>query len=426
MMSLRSFSTRLLLMALLAAIISACSVKRNTAASRRYQAFITRYNIQYNGDTHYSETLSEMENKYEDDFTRLLYVHPAEARADQKATQPSGDFTRSIEKAQKAIQLRSIKAKPAPKPGKKSDPAYKAWMKRDEYNPFLHNSWMLMGRSQFMNGDFTGAAATFFYISRHFSWLPETVTEARLWQARSYCAMDWLFDAEMILVRIKEDELTNKTLRSLYNSTYADFLIRSHRYADALPYLRQAVKLASGAQKTRLTFLTGQIAALAGEKAEAYSAFGKVAGSASSDYRTQFNARIKQSEVFDSSDIEPEVKSLRRMIRYDRNRQYRDQIYYAIANLYLSRGDTTNAIENYRLAAKESTRDGIDKAISQVRLGGLYYDRGQYDEAQPCYAEAVPKLPETYPDYRNLKRRSDILDELSVFSHNVTLQDSLL
>ncbi|MDE6831828.1 MAG: tetratricopeptide repeat protein, partial [Muribaculaceae bacterium] len=265
-----------------------------------------------------------------------------------------------------------------------------------------------------------------FYISRKFSWRPATVTEARLWQARSYCAMDWLFDAEMILVRIKEDELTNKTLRSLYNSTYADFLIRSHRYADALPYLRQAVKLASGAQKTRLTFLTGQIAALAGEKAEAYSAFGKVAGSASSDYRTQFNARIKQSEVFDGSDIEPEVKSLRRMIRYDRNRQYRDQIYYAIANLYLSRGDTTNAIENYRLAAKESTRDGIDKAISQVRLGGLYYDRGQYDEAQPCYAEAVPKLPETYPDYRNLKRRSDILDELSVFSHNVTLQDSLL
>ncbi len=427
MTSLRPHPTRLLLlMTVLAAILSACSAKRNTAASRRYQAFITRYNIQYNGDTHYSETLDEMEKKYEDDFTRLLYTHPAEARADEKATQPSGDFTRSIEKAQKAIQLRSIKAKPAPKPGKKSDPAYKAWMKREEYNPYLHNSWMLMGRSQFMNGDFTGAAATFFYISRHFSWLPKTVTEAKLWQARSYCAMDWLFDAEMILTRIKDDQLTDKTLRSLYNSTYADFLIRSRRYDEALPYLRQAVRLASGAQKTRLTFLLGQVAALAGENAEAYTAFSRVAGSASSDYRTRFNARIKQSEVFDGSDIEQEVKALRRMTRYDRNREYRDQIYYAIANLYLSRRDTTKAIENYLLAAKESTRDGIDKAISQARLGGLYYDRGQYDEAQPCYAEAIPKLPESYPDYRKLKRRSDILDELSVYSHNVTLQDSLL
>lgn len=426
MTSLRFLPTRLLLIALLAAIISACSAKRNTAASRRYQAFITRYNIQYNGDTHYSETLDEMEKKYEDDFTQLLYTHPAEARADEKATQPTGDFTRSIEKAQKAIQLRSIKAKPAPKPGKKSDPAYKAWMKREEYNPYLHNSWMLMGRSQFMNGDFTGAAATFFYISRHFSWLPQTVTEARLWQARSYCAMDWLFDAEMILTRIKEDQLTSKTLRSLYNSTYADFQIRSRHYAEALPYLREAVKLASGAQKTRLTFLLGQVATLAGQNAEAYTAFGKVSGSVSTDYRTRFNARIKQSEVFDGPDIESEVNALRRMTRYDRNREYADQIYYAIANLYLSNADTLKAIENYRLAAEKSTRDGIDKAISQTRLGGLYYELGRYDEAQPCYAEAIPKLPESYPDYRKLKRRSDILDELSVYSHNVTLQDSLL
>ncbi|MDE5658832.1 MAG: hypothetical protein K2I25_07360 [Muribaculaceae bacterium] len=272
----------------LAAILSiaalpACSLKKNTAASRQYTAFITRYNIYYNGDTHYKETLDEMEKKYEDDYSRLVFTHPAEARADKDAPQPSGDFTRSIEKAQKAIQVRSIKKKPARKAGKASDPEYKAWMKRDEYNPFLHNAWMMMGRSQFLNGDFLGAASTFFYITKHFTWLPQTVTEAKIWQARSYCAIDWLFEAEMILTRIKPDELSNNTLRYLYNLTYTDFYINSNKPEEAIPYLVEAVGAASGAQKTRLNFLLGQLYTLAGEKQLAYKAFDK-AGSSSSAY----------------------------------------------------------------------------------------------------------------------------------------------
>ncbi len=407
-------------------LLSSCSARKNTTANRNYQAFITRYNIHYNGDTHYRETLQEMESKYEDDYTRLLFTHPAEARGDEKVPQPVGDFTRSIEKAQKAIQLRSIKKKPARKAGKRSDPTYKAWMKRDEYNPFLHNSWMMMGRSQFMNGDFPGAAATFFYISRHFTWLPSTVTEARLWQARSYLAMDWLFEAENIITRIRQDELTDKTLRSLYYSIYADFMIRSHDYREAIPYLQEAVKLAKGPQKVRLNFLLGQVSSLTGDKALAYRAFEKAGNSSNASYRTKFNARIKQSEVYTGSDIGPEVKALKRMVRYDRNKEYLDQVYYAIGNLYLSRKDTLNAIVNYKIAAEKSTRNGIDKAISQATLGGLYYDRREYDLAQPCYSEAIPQLPDNYPDYKTLKRRSDILDELAVYSQNVTLQDSLL
>ena len=65
----------------LVAVITSCSPNKNTAASRRYQAFITRYNIYYNGNKHFVETLEDMENKYEDDYSQLLYMHPAEARA---------------------------------------------------------------------------------------------------------------------------------------------------------------------------------------------------------------------------------------------------------------------------------------------------------------------------------------------------------
>ena len=89
-----------------------CSPKKNNAATRRYQAFITKYNIYYNGETHFNETLKEMENKYEDDYSQLLFMHPIEAKNFPKSPQPTGSFDRSIEKAQKAIQLRSITKRP--------------------------------------------------------------------------------------------------------------------------------------------------------------------------------------------------------------------------------------------------------------------------------------------------------------------------
>lgn len=410
----------------LATLVVACSPKKNNAATRKYQEFITRYNIYYNGDKHYTETLADMESKYEDDYSRLVLMHPIQAKGQEGLPQPSGDFNRSIEKAQKAIQLRSIKKKPAKKSGKSRDPEYKAWMKREEYNPFLHNVWLMMGRSQFYNGDFLGAASTFFYISKHFPWLPKTVTEAKIMQAMSYISMDWQFEAEMILTRIKHDDLTTNRLRRLYNFAYADFYIHAANYEEAVPFLVEAVKGAKGAQKTRLNFLLGQVYQRLGRNAEAYKAFAAAGSSASTTYRTKFNARIKQSEVFAGDNIEQEVKALRRMTRYDRNKDYLDQIYYAIGNLYLSRGDTVSAIENYEIANEKSTRNGIDKAMNQLILGGLYFGMRNYEKAQPNYAEAVPLLPSSYPDLENIKRRSDVLDELAVYSQNVNLQDSLL
>ena len=85
------------------------------------------------------------------------------------------------------------------------------------------------------------------------------------------------------------------------------------------------------------------------------------------------------------------------MVKYDRNKEYLDQVYYAIGNLYLSRADTANAIENYILAAQNSTRNGIEKAITQITLGNIYFDRHDYIKAQPCFSEAMPCFLLTIP-----------------------------
>lgn len=420
----RSVSAIVMLpVAIIIALLSACSANKNTPMSRQWQAFTTRYNVYYNGDEHYKETLKEMENSYEDDYTRFVLTHPADARADTKQPQPQGDFKRTIEKMQKAIQLHSIKKKPAKKNSSAKEKAFRA---RDEFNPFIHNAWLMLGKSQYLNGDFLGAASTFFYISKHFTWLPEVVTEAKLWQARSYCALDWDYEAENILRQVKKAQLTNSRLQNLYDLVQADYLVRKQEYEKAVPFLSAAAKSASGSQKNRLYFLLGQVYAQLQKKKLAYEAFRKAGSGIATAYRTKFNARIKQSEVFTGGNISSEVRALKALTRYERNNEYLDQIYYAIGNLYLSHKDTAEAKKNYLLAVEKSTRNGIDKALAQLALGNIYFNEEDYVKAQPCYSEAVPQLPKTYPDYDMLKRRSDVLDELGVYAGNVQLQDSLL
>lgn len=404
-------------------LFCACSTKKNTAASRNWQAFNTRYNVYFNGNEHYKETLNEMERNYEDDYTRTVMMHPAEARANEKLPQPSGDFKRTIEKMQKAIQLHSISKKPAKKSGSKKE---KEFRKRTEFNPFLHNAWLMLGKAQFQNGDFLGAASTFFYISKQFSWLPEVVLEARLWESWSYAAMDWLYEAENVIGKIDVKKIENKRLMHLYNMVYADMLVRGNQLKESIPYLTASAEGSRGTQRNRQYFLLGQVYSRISDKQKAYEAYRKAAGGASTPYRAKFNARIRQSEVYTGTNIKSEVNSLKSMTRYERNKEFLDQIYYAIGNLYMSRRDTAEAEKNYALAVEKSTRNGIDKALASLALGEIYFAQGEYQKAQPLYAEAISQLNDNYPNYKLYKKRSDVLDELSVYAGNVHLQDSLL
>ena len=407
-------------------ILAACSNKTNTARSRFWQSFTTKYNVYFHGKTNYDEQLKAMMDAYEDDYSQHLFMHPAEARSNPKAPQPSGSFDRTIEKMEKAITLHSIKKKPKRKSGKNRDPKYQEWLARDEYNPYLHNAWYMLAKAQYMKGDFLDAAATFRYITRHFTWKKDLVQESQVREALCYCAMGWPAEADNVLSHVHMEEITNKKVRALANAAFADYHIKAQEPEQAIPYLAKAVKGFKGNDKVRMSFLLGQLYEDIGDKHNAYLAYKQAGSSSGSSYRTKFNARIKQSAVYEGANIANEVKALKRMTRYDRNKEYLDQIYYAIGNLYLSHNDTVKAIENYKLAAEKSTRNGVDKAISQLTLGGIYFDQRQYDDAQPCYAEAIPLVNEDYPNYKLLKKRSDVLDELAVYSQNVTLQDSLL
>ena len=113
------------------------------------------------------------------------------------------------------------------------------------------------------------------------------------------------------------------------------------------------------------------------------------------------------------------------MAKNDKNKDYLDQVYYALGNVYLNREDTANAIKNYELGVEKSTQNGLEKAICQIKLGDLYFTMRDYIKAQPCFSGALSGIQKEYKDFKRVSKLSAVLDELVVHVEAVHLQDSL-
>lgn len=404
-------------------LLWSCSTKKNTKASRFYHSFTSRYNIYFNGKTSFDEALNSMQTGYKESYSEMIHMYPISAQPkDKKET--GGPFDRAIEKGNKAIKLHSIKAKPAKKPGWRNDPKQRALQEQEEYNPFLKKCWLLIGQGQFYNADFLQASATFSYIARHYVQDEEVVAEARLWQARCYSEMGWFYESEDILSKLNTNGIPRKNLNQ-YAAVYADYLVKSKQYDDAVPYFKTAIKSEKNKlQRTRMKYLLGQIYAEQDQPGLAYKMFNEVA-KASPPYELEFAARIRQTEVFSGANYQKVVKMLNRMAKSDKNKDYLDQVYYALGNVYLNREDTANAIKNYELGIEKSTQNGLEKAICQIKLGDIYFTMRDYVKAQPCFSGALSGIQKEYKDFKRVSKLSAVLDELVVHVEAVHLQDSL-
>lgn len=399
-----------------------CSTKKNTAGTRFYHSFTTRFNVFFNGNEAYKEGIKAIEDGNKDSYQEIIPLYPI----GNKKTVGIGaaNFDRTIEKSQKAVKLHSIKKKPPKKPGKSKDPKYKRWMAQKEYNPFLHRAWMLMGKAQFQKGEFLEAASIFSYIIRLYATDPKIMADARIWLARCYTEIDWFYDAEDALEKVNNDSLP-KELMPEHSAAYGNYLLRQKRFKEAVPFLITTIKNEKRKkQKAREYYLLGQVYQEIGDHPKAFRAYGKVIKQ-NPPYELELNARIKQTEVVQTKSMEKVVKKLLRMARNKNNAEYLDQVYYAIGNIYLTKGDTVNAIKQYQTGVEKSTRGGVEKGILLLTLGDIYWIQTNYVEAQKCYSEAIGLLDKDYPEYEKVNKRSEVLDELVTHVVNVQLQDSL-
>ena len=180
--------TRCFFLFLMIIVLDSCTSTKNTGGTRWYHSFNTRYNVYFNGQQAYEAAVKAQLEGYTENYSEMIYMHPVSSLPKEKE-KAGGSFDKSIEKAVKAIKMHSIQTKPERNQGKQRDPKYREFLNRKEFNPFLHNAWMLMGQSQFFNGDFIEAASSFAYISRLYESQPEIAIPAQLWKARCYAEM---------------------------------------------------------------------------------------------------------------------------------------------------------------------------------------------------------------------------------------------
>lgn len=406
----------------LVALLASCSTEKNTSRSRWWHSFNARYNTYYNGSLAYIDASLEKENGNKDNFTEMIPMYTVGNKKSRELGK--ANYDKAIEKCEKAIKLHSITKRPEWTKSRRKTERDIEWLSRKEYNPFLWKAWMLMGRSQFYQGAFDEAASTFSYMCRLYATQPAIYGRARAWLAKSYIEQDWLYDAEDVIRNMQRDSIHWRAQKE-WDFTYADYYIHTGDYDKAIPYLKKSIDHEMRKkQKARLCFLLGQIYAATGKNAEAYKAFKSVVRK-NPPYELEFNARIAMTEVMGASQAKKMVGKLKRMAASDKNKDYLDQVYYAIGNIYLAQKDTLKAISNYEKGNKKATRSGIEKGVLLLKLGDLYWQQEKFYDAQRCYGEAIGLLDKDRKDYEQLSARSKVLDELVPYTDAIHLQDSL-
>lgn len=398
-----------------------CSTKKNTWATRSYHYVTARYNVYFNAKQSYMRGMEAIEKANVDDYNEVLTVYSNNSK--ESAGAGAGDMQVTIEKCQKGIKLHSIVKKPKKKPSRSKDPAYQAFMAKEEYNPMVQACWLLMGMAQYQVKDYMAALATLDYAYRHFSENRDVATMARIYTARCYSELGWFYEAEDMLGKMGEADFIPKTNR-MYVLAKIDLLLRQQQYSAAIPFLQNAVKNEKGQMKSRLLFIYGQVLEATGKFGDAFAQY-KACIKTNPPHQMEFNAFLNMARCYQGGDTKVIMAELERLLKKQSNDQYKDQIYYAIGQLYARNGNETKAMEFYKKAVDESTRNGVDKAKALLALGEIYFDKKQFVPAQPMYGEALPLLPLDYEGYDEIALRSTHLNDVARYQNTVVLEDSL-
>lgn len=419
----RYIQTLAILMAVVT-IFGCASRKKNTAATRMYHSITARYNTFYNGNVAYGEGKKSQINGHKDNYLETL---PLLINSNEMTKgMGNNSYDRAIEKAQKAIKNHSIKKKPKREQGKKLSEKKKLFYQQKEFNPFLWRAWLLMADSYFNKGEFTEAAGTYIYISRLYENNPGIVAQARIGLSKCYTQLDWLYESEELLQRIKRDSLP-QSLESEYAHAKAALMLKQSRYAEAIPHIETALnrKEASTLDKARELYLLGQLYKKAGNDKAAFKSFDKVIAK-NPPYELEFNARIRQTESLTNEKKKSILRKLNKMARDSKNKSYLSQIYYAIGNIHLNDKDTVTATKTYEKGILEGAANGYGTGMLHLSLAKIYWEKEKFSNSKKNYDKAALMLGAETPERETIEFRSKVLQDVVTHTDVVEKQSELL
>ncbi len=292
---------------------------------------------------------------------------------------------------------------------------------------YINEAYLLTGKANYLKGNYYNAAEFFTYLAGAYADMPEYRQAALVWKARSLMQLGNLTEAGLVLDTAFIGLESDKKSMGLAFATQAKHYLLTHDQESAITMLQQAIAhTRHKPTKLRWHFLTGQLLQQNGRAEEAYGHYSRVVRS-NAPYEMAFHAGLNRVFLVTSSDetgVE-RVRLLRRMLRDGKNKEFKDQIHYHIAETFYADGHLPEALANYELALRQQSGNRYQTTLTYLRLADHHFGLAEYQTAKLYYDSVGMNVSIDFPDAGAVQRKIGHLDELIGQLQIVARQDSL-
>ena len=402
-------------------LLVSCSTKKNTWASRAYHNVTSEFNIKFNGAESFKQGMKKAEGHQVDDYTELL---PVFLFADEGIPgQVTGEMERVIEKGNKLVVKHSITVKPKKKTGTTTQKDREFYNKR-EYNAVVDDAYLLSAKASLYLQNYDIAIILLDYLLLEYP-KESAVNEAKLWLAVALTNIGELDRVPTLLEEVRKVSNLRRRERALLYATYANYYIKQQDYQNAIDALNKALKEERRkANKIRYRFILTNLYRRLDDPANAIPHLEKIIKS-SNDYEQVFSARLLLAGLYNPNSKYDMRKVLLRMLKDEKNLDFADRIYFALAQVEHAMGNDSTAIAYLQKSIQVESSNMRQKGYTHEVLGNYYYRRKQYADAYDHLALSVEALGPTFSRYDEINKKVLSLESLAKHWKTVHREDSL-
>lgn len=253
--------------------------------------------------------------------------------------------------------------------------------------------------------------------------------EGQLWLARTYTEREMYSEAEVILQKLDKDPLTFKELRKDLSIAQAYLNIKKKEYNPAIDPLEEAITLSNDrSEKARMSYIIAQIHQQEGRGDQALASFER-ALKYSPSYEMEFSSRLNVAQnawINGQVTSEEALKTLAQMLKDSKNVEYKDQVFFAMAQINIKEKNIAGAIANLKSSLLSSAGNDAQSAETHLLLAQLYYDQEDYVQAKYSFDSTLMVLPKNDERFAKTEAFRDNLTDIAKNIEIIALQDSLL
>ncbi len=252
---------------------------------------------------------------------------------------------------------------------------------------------------------------------------------AMVWYGRTLVAREKYDEAEFLYRSLWEDPWFPVGLHADLYTAEADLWIKQKKYDLAIDPLKEAITRTKKKKvRARLAFILAQIAERAGRYDAAVDAYAIVLRN-QPIYDMEFNARLRQVQAAWANQKVTSAqanKDLERMASDFKNLDYRDQIYYVMADIALKDGLKKDAIVYLRRSLDFNKTNTAQRAESYLKLADLYFEGEDFVKAKNYYDSTLNVLLNTDVRYKKVSDYASNLKDIARLITLIAANDSIV